>query len=183
MSELRVRLAPLVRHTSTLGKRFNAPLQNGRIPVCDLGGILFGSKALVPNQRWGRNLDAFNDILRGGFGTPSEGFTIRWKNHRISKQRLGYPETARQLELRLKRRHPDNRDKVSRDLEVARQQKGPTVFDWLVDIIRIHCKGALNRNCKDRERKVGFPETDFRPIPTFGKSRLSAVGITLAREG
>ncbi len=83
-----------------------------------------------------------HDILRGGFGTPSEGFTIRWTNHEISKQRLGYPEIVRQLELRLKRCHPDNRDKVSRDLEIARQQKGPTVFDWLVDIIRIHCKGG-----------------------------------------
>jgi RNAse (barnase) inhibitor barstar len=100
------------------------------------------SKVLIPNQRWGQNLDAFNDILRGGFGTPSEGFTIRWKNHQISKQRLGYPETVCQLELRLKRCHPDSRDKVSRDLEIARQQKGPTVFDWLVDIIRIHCKGG-----------------------------------------
>ena len=25
----------------------------------------------------GRNLDAFNDILRGGFGTPDEGFVLR----------------------------------------------------------------------------------------------------------
>jgi RNAse (barnase) inhibitor barstar len=31
-------------------------------------------------------LDAFNDILRGGFGTPKEGFTIRWKNHNISRE-------------------------------------------------------------------------------------------------
>ena len=42
-------------------------------------------------QTWGHNLDAFNDILRGGFGTPEEGFTLRWKNHSISKARLGYP--------------------------------------------------------------------------------------------
>ena len=34
---------------------------------------------------WGHNLDAFNDVLRGGFGTPQEGFTIRWKNHGTSK--------------------------------------------------------------------------------------------------
>jgi hypothetical protein len=27
---------------------------------------------------WGRNLDAFNDILRGGFGTPEDGFVVRW---------------------------------------------------------------------------------------------------------
>ena len=32
---------------------------------------------LIPGSEWGRNLDAFNDILRGGFGTPEGGFTIR----------------------------------------------------------------------------------------------------------
>lgn len=52
---------------------------------------------------WGHNLDAFNDILRGGFGTPEEGFAIRWKNHNISREKLGYPETVCQLSLRLAR--------------------------------------------------------------------------------
>ena len=47
------------------------------------------------------SLDGFNDVLRGGFGTPEEGFTIRWKNHELSRERLGYPETVRQLEQRL----------------------------------------------------------------------------------
>jgi len=31
------------------------------------------SRVLIPGESWGRNLDAFNDILRGGFGTPDEG--------------------------------------------------------------------------------------------------------------
>ncbi len=33
------------------------------------------SRVLMPDRAvdgWGRNLDAFNDILRGGFGTPEE---------------------------------------------------------------------------------------------------------------
>jgi len=70
-------------------------------------------------------LDGFNDVLRGGFGTPEEGFTIRWKNHKISRRRLGYPETVRQLELRLARCHPTNRVRVSRDLEQAQARRGP----------------------------------------------------------
>ena len=45
--------------------------------------------ALVPGRRWGRNLDAFNDILRGGFGTPEVGFTLVWRNAHTSQQRLG----------------------------------------------------------------------------------------------
>jgi hypothetical protein len=31
------------------------------------------SRVLIPDADWGRNLDAFNDILRGGFGTPERG--------------------------------------------------------------------------------------------------------------
>ena len=27
---------------------------------------------------WGKNLDAFNDVLRGGFGTPEKGFKLLW---------------------------------------------------------------------------------------------------------
>lgn len=99
-------------------------------------------RVLIPGASWGRNLDAFNDILRGGFGTPSSGFTIEWKNHAMSKQRLGYDETVRELEIRLGKCHPSNQDNVLRELERARAHQGPTVFDWLVDIIRIHCPGG-----------------------------------------
>jgi hypothetical protein len=88
------------------------------------------------------NLDGFNDVLRGGFGTPPEGFMIRWKNHDLSRERLAYPETVRQLELRLARCHPANRVSVSRDLQLAKIQRGPTVFDWLIEIIRVHGPGG-----------------------------------------
>ncbi len=37
-------------------------------------------RVLIPGVYWGRNLDAFDDILRGGFGTPEEGFVLVWKN-------------------------------------------------------------------------------------------------------
>lgn len=47
------------------------------------------SRVLIPGAWWGRNLDAFNDILRGGFGTPDEGFVLRWRNADLSRERLG----------------------------------------------------------------------------------------------
>jgi RNAse (barnase) inhibitor barstar len=103
------------------------------------------SRVLIPGEPWGRNLDAFNDILRRGFGTPSDGFTIDWKNHALSRQRLGYDETVRQLEIRLGVCHPESRDKVLNDLERARAHQGPTVFDWLVEIIRIHVEAVQKR--------------------------------------
>ena len=88
------------------------------------------------------NLDGFNDVLRGGFGTPEGGFTIRWKNHQISRERLGYPETVRQLERRFESCHPANRVAVAQRLEEARVQSGSTAFDWVVEIIREHGPGG-----------------------------------------
>jgi hypothetical protein len=91
---------------------------------------------------WGKNLDAFNDVLRGGFGTPDEGFILRWHDHEISKHRLGYEETVRQLQMRLGRCHSTNRDRVAKELDAALRHEGPTVFDWLVEIISAHCPGG-----------------------------------------
>lgn len=100
------------------------------------------SRIVIPGVDWGHNLDAFNDILRGGFGTPEEGFELVWKDHALSRDRLGQAETVRQLEKRLTRCHPANRDYVARDLVAAKSGSGSTVFDWLVEIIRDHGPGG-----------------------------------------
>lgn len=100
------------------------------------------SLRIIPGAEWGRNLDAFNDVLRGGFGTPEEGFIFSWDNHQISKKNLGYEETARQLRKQLERCHPSNADSVRTYLAEALKHEGPTGFDWLVEIIRCHCPGG-----------------------------------------
>ncbi|MEU9047941.1 MULTISPECIES: barstar family protein [unclassified Kitasatospora] len=93
---------------------------------------------------FGRNLDAFADCLRGGYGTPDDGdWVIEWRDHEVSRRNLGHPETARQLELRLGRCHPTNREDVAAELATARAGKGPTVFDWLVRIIEEEHPGGL----------------------------------------
>lgn len=100
------------------------------------------SHVLIPECGWGENLNAFNDILRGGFGTPDEGFVLRWENSEISRQKLGYPETARQLRSSLETCHSTNRDRVEADIRDAEMEVGPTVFDWLVEIIQTHCNNG-----------------------------------------
>ena len=48
------------------------------------------SDVVLVDHRWhGRSFDAFNDIMLGGFGTPEEGFIIRWKHSRLAKPKLG----------------------------------------------------------------------------------------------
>lgn len=100
------------------------------------------SRTLIPDADWGRNLDALNDVLRGGFGTPNNGFVLLWKNSQLSRDRLGYTETVRQLEQRLRVCHSTSRPQVQKDLDDAKAHVGPTMFDRLVAIITDHGPGG-----------------------------------------
>ena len=93
-------------------------------------------------EPWGRNLDAFNDVLRGGFGTPDGGFILRWLHSDVSRRTLGYPATVEYLEHKLRRCHPNNVAYVTADLEAAKRGEGPTLFDILVEITRDHGPGG-----------------------------------------
>ena len=108
------------------------------------------SAVLVPGASWERNLDAFNVILRGGFGTPEGGFEIRWKNHAMSRSRLGHLETARQVRQMLRRSHRSHRARLLGRLLLAYLRLGPTIFDELEEIIRAH--GAGGREASDGVR-------------------------------
>lgn len=121
------------------------------LPVLTLDGARFFdvegfydevSQRMVPGSTWGRNLDAFNDILRGGFGTPEGGFRLRWANSNLSRTRLGWDETIRFVERKLTTCHPQNVPLVQADLAAARRHEGETLFDLLVDIIREHGEGG-----------------------------------------
>src|SRR5213075_1660127 len=97
----------------------------------DLEGFAkhFSEVALRGRHRWNGNLDAFNDILRGGFGTPKDGFTLVWRHSAISKERLGYCETIKWLEDRVQDCHPTSVSSMQQRLAEARQGKGQTLFD------------------------------------------------------
>ena len=99
-------------------------------------------RVLAPNSDWRRNLDALEDLLRGGFGTPVGGFVLRWKNAALSRERLGFPETVRQLRIRLERCHPDGQSQVEQQLKAAKKFQGATTFDWVMAIIRRHGPGG-----------------------------------------
>lgn len=100
------------------------------------------SRVLIPGAPWGRNLDAFNDVLSGGFGTPPGGFVLRWTHAAHSIRHLGHPETTRYLERLLQTCHPSNRPAITRRLDDARHGKGPTLFDELVTILSAHTPGG-----------------------------------------
>lgn len=51
----------------------------------DMDGFCREFSALLRNWTWRGNLNAFNDILGGGFGTPECGFILRWTNSARSR--------------------------------------------------------------------------------------------------
>lgn len=123
----------------------------GSKPVLTIDGARFDdlpgfmqqvSNLLEPGVKWGRNLDAFNDVLRGGFGTPEGGFILRWMNSERSRMALGFPETVKWLEYKVAHCHPSNVSDVEADLRAAREGRGQTLFDILVEIIRSHGPGG-----------------------------------------
>ncbi|OAR26581.1 barnase inhibitor [Streptomyces sp. ERV7] len=105
---------------------------------------VIGEAVNGPGGYFGKNLDAFNDCLRGGFGTPEDGdFHFEWHDHAYAREALGHAETARQLETVLTRCHFTNRERVAAELAAAKVGRGPTVFDWLVEVFEGETPGRL----------------------------------------
>ena len=93
---------------------------------------------LDPDTWWydgDASLDAFDDVLEGGYGTPECGFVIRWVHSDLSRAALGYKATERWLQRRFGDRIGD-RDDLLQLLDDARHGRGPTLFDHIVEIIR-----------------------------------------------
>ncbi|WP_410662315.1 barstar family protein [Amycolatopsis sp. lyj-84] len=104
----------------------------------DFDGFTREFSRLLSHHSWRGNLDAFNDLLRGGFGTPENGWVLRWVNSESSRSALGHAETARQLERLVLTCHPSNRPGIEARIDNARRGEGPTLFDEIVDIVREH---------------------------------------------
>jgi RNAse (barnase) inhibitor barstar len=88
----------------------------------------------------GRNLDAYNDVLRGGFGVHAyeEKIRIKWINSAKSKADLGQDETVNYLGEMLTKCHPSNRSSVKKTLEEMKHGNGEILFDTIISITRGH---------------------------------------------
>jgi RNAse (barnase) inhibitor barstar len=88
----------------------------------------------------GRNLDAFHDVLRGGFGVYEFAEPVRliWVHSDKSRKDLGWKETMKYISAKLTTCHPSHVEFVKRDLALAESHEGKTLFDLLVEIIKRH---------------------------------------------
>ena len=96
-------------------------------------------KLLTKNLTWktGHGLDAFHDLLRGGFGVHEVGEEIEfcWAHSNKSRQDLGYEATALYWEKNLQICHPTAHEIVKLKIEKARNHEGETLFDIIIEII------------------------------------------------
>lgn len=96
-------------------------------------------KLLTRNLSWktGHNMDAFHDLLRGGFGVHKvgEGIDFYWINADKSQQDLGYEATALYWEKIFQKCHPTNRQEIMLKIKAAKAHEGKMLFDIIIDEI------------------------------------------------
>ncbi len=101
-------------------------------------------RLLTKNLTWktGHNMDAFHDLLRGGFGVHEygEGMDFYWLHAKKSRCDFGYGATALYWENILKKCHPSNRERVALKVADAKNHVGETLFDIIV-------KQILDKKC------------------------------------
>ncbi len=94
------------------------------------------------NLGWsiGRNLDAFNDVLRGGFGVHDyeEPVQLIWLYSDKSRKDLGWAETVNHFKTKLATGPPSTVASAQRELALAESHTGKTLFEIIVDIIKEH---------------------------------------------
>ena len=100
------------------------------------------------NWKIGRNLNALNDVLSGGFGVQEVGETyqLNWTNADKSKSDLSWTRTVEFIENKLKNCHPTNIELVKKDLDDAKNQKGKTLWEIIIGIIKENKQIKLNLN-------------------------------------
>lgn len=96
-------------------------------------------KLLTQNLSWktGHNMDAFHDLLRGGFGVHEvgEGIDFYWIHADKSQQDFGYEATILYWEKIFQKCHPTNRKEVMLKIKAAKAHEGKTLFDIIIDEI------------------------------------------------
>ncbi len=89
----------------------------------DYAGFAREFTQFLDNYAWHGDLNALNDIMWGGFGTPQGSWTLRWTHSERSRAALGYEETARRLHELLPRVHSTGRAHWQERLDQARRHE------------------------------------------------------------
>lgn len=96
----------------------------------------------MADEDWklGNSLDAFNDLLYGGFGAIEGGerVTLVWQQMEKNRLDLGYEVTRQYYEEKFLAHSAFNKDYFREKLEALNNGTGQTYFDMLLEIIADH---------------------------------------------
>ncbi len=93
--------------------------------------------------RTGRNMDAFHDFLRGGFGVHEygQGIDFLWIHAEKIRADFGYEATELYWQEILNKCHPSNQLQIAQKVKAAKNKQGETLFDMIVQ--QILCKTSV----------------------------------------
>lgn len=100
------------------------------------------NRKFMQNESWqlAESLDAFDDLLYGGFGAirEKEEITLIWENFEANREALGTEFTISYYQEKLK--YPDDFDSsvIQKRLDALKEGKGQTYFEILQEIIAEH---------------------------------------------
>lgn len=95
-------------------------------------------EALIPGERWGKNLDAFNDILCWPLARDSEPYVLVWRRSSLSRRRLNHGAAEQHWQKVIGNCGGQPSRWQAEQLARAERCEGPTAFDWIVEIIQQH---------------------------------------------
>jgi RNAse (barnase) inhibitor barstar len=100
------------------------------------------NRVFMTGEDWqlGHSLDAFSDLLYGGFGAikSNESVKLLWKNIEKSSAGLGIDATKRYYEEKLAAGPTFNAEHFRMKLDALNDGTGQTYFDILMEIITDH---------------------------------------------
>ena len=108
------------------------------------------NRVFMHNENWqiGESLDAFNDLLYGGFGAMDNNETVNilWKDIELSKKALDYEATKAYYLNKLQPSSPFNKQYFSAKLKELEAGVGETYFDIVMKILSEHSNIILVTN-------------------------------------
>lgn len=100
------------------------------------------NRVFMAAESWmiGQSLDAFNDLLYGGYGAlqGAQGAELIWRNMDHSRQALGYQTTRAYYLDKLKPGSPYNKKLFAEKLAALDSGTGETYFEIILSILADH---------------------------------------------
>lgn len=97
---------------------------------------------VMKEEDWklGQSLDAFDDMLYGGYGILAgyDVLELEWSNMEVSREKLGVATTLKYYQDKLGSDLPHNKEYFRQKLEVLKRGEGQTYFDIILEIIQEH---------------------------------------------